>query len=742
MMRARATFAILLLTTLACSSPPSTAPTVEPVAAPLPSSPPETIEEALAAREAGDRAAYESGLRLLAASGEPAVRQKAIVMLALALRDSGGHEEAAGLFEEAAAASPALAPFLLLQGALARDSAGQPDAAARLATQVIASFPASTAVETARIALPRLHALAGDPIAASAAAESIRSLAINELNDSDFLATAEALDRAGLAALAAELRYRLLSEYPAGSATEAIYRSLRALPPSASPIEALDFSALVALADRLGRVNRYDQALDLLARIEERFPQRRDDPQLRFVRTTALFNSRNYDRASAERTPPGDPYHRAIEILRGRAHWRAGRNAEFVRVMESVIDRFPKSKEAATARVQLSKYYSTDENDLVRAAALLREVIAAGEYGRDGENLWSLGWTLIVAGRDEEALKVLDRYLERYPDADYTSNALFWSAKVDARNGRTEASADTFRRLIARYPYSYFSYRARLLTGDTNLPPSAFPSAPPFPSLAIDEPGIAVVDELIAFGLREAAAKELRRLLGKRDDPALAYRLADLYVEIGEPLRANILLQRSFRDVIRRGASGVPPRFWQMVYPLLRRETMVKEADRRGIDPWLAAAVTRQESGFDPNVVSRAGAVGLMQLMPAEAIDLAARSGIGAVSRDDLFDPEINIALGVAELREKIDAMNGNEILAIAAYNAGESSVGRWLAQTSLDDIDVFIESIPFQETRLYVKSVIRNRYEYERVYGRSRGESEGPWPSEPQHNSPHSPPH
>jgi soluble lytic murein transglycosylase len=106
-----------------------------------------------------------------------------------------------------------------------------------------------------------------------------------------------------------------------------------------------------------------------------------------------------------------------------------------------------------------------------------------------------------------------------------------------------------------------------------------------------------------------------------------------------------------------------------------------------------------------------------MQIMPEEAARIASIAGIEGITRERLFDPEENIAVGAAEYSQKLGTMGGNPILAIAAYNAGEQAVGRWIAQTPLDDLDLFVEAIPYAETRLYVKTVTRNRFEYRRIY-------------------------
>jgi soluble lytic murein transglycosylase len=108
-----------------------------------------------------------------------------------------------------------------------------------------------------------------------------------------------------------------------------------------------------------------------------------------------------------------------------------------------------------------------------------------------------------------------------------------------------------------------------------------------------------------------------------------------------------------------------------------------------------------------------------MQIMPEEASRIAVDGGLTAVTREDLFVPEKNIAVGAAEFTQKLAAMDNNRTLAIAAYNAGQGPVQEWLQRTPIEDMDLFIEAIPYAETRLYVKTVTRNRNEYMRIYER-----------------------
>ncbi|HEY5609984.1 MAG TPA: transglycosylase SLT domain-containing protein, partial [Thermoanaerobaculia bacterium] len=459
---------------------------------------------------------------------------------------------------------------------------------------------------------------------------------------------------------------------------------------------------------------------DLIGRILENDPSKASDPVFRYLRAKSLFASRNYERVVAVTTPREDPYYLDTQILRARAYWRTDRNQEFLKILNSIVTEHPKAKQVPAAKVLLAKYSFTDEPDYDKAAKTLQEAIDLGALGEQGENLWTLGWIHTLAHDDEKALAAFEKYLEAYPDADYTSNVLFWSGKVQLRNGRTAERDRAFARLLEMYPFSYYSYRARQIAGiapshDTDNP-YQFPEG-----IGSPDPAVGLIEELLAVGMETEAAREAKKLAATRpDDRALASRLADLYARAGEPLKAIVILQRNFRDIIRHGGRGVPQRFWEILYPRAYWNDVQEAATRRQLNPYLLASIIRQESGYDPNVVSNAGAVGLMQIMPNEITRIAERGALPPMTRADLFDPAKNIEAGAAEVVQKLEAMEGDHIFAIAAYNAGEQAVGRWLAIDANRDVDLFIESIPFNETRLYVKSVLRNQYEYMRIYENS----------------------
>lgn len=686
---------------------------------------PATLEEAEHALRDGHREIYEASLRNMIERGDHDVRRRALVRLAFFYASEKRHTEAAATFRAAAHASPRIAHYLSLRLVDALAAAGNYADAIAVATPLISSPQPAVAAE-ARIRLPELYARSGQTTLAEQSSASLGSVAIDEFSEGVFVRTADALETAGLKPSADSIRLRMLTTYPQSRYTEKIYGQLTA---GDSPLMQLDAQRLLDVAEKLGRYNRYDQALDLLGRIESSSPATAETAYFRYVKLRSLFNSRNYGDAAKITIASSEPFYLAAELLRARAHWRDDQNTMFKTLVETLIRKYPGSKEATEGRILLSKYYVTDEIDYEKSVSNLRTAIASGAKGEQGENIWNLGWTYFLAERHEDALRTFDEYLASYPDADYTTNSLFWSAKIHARLGDTAKRDEYFGRLVSQFPYSYYAYRARQITGAPLYPPDRIEGREPFPELnaavaADAATKLVVVRELLDLGMSGEAARELKATVGAApEDPALAYHLAELYASANEPLKAMGLLQRRFRNIIRHGSSNVPTRFWQLLFPLAYWEQIKRGAAHSGVDPYLMAAIIRQESAFDPSVVSNAGAVGLMQIMPQELDRIAADGNLPPMTRSDLFDPEKVTLVGAAEFKQKLARMDGNTTLAIASYNAGEEAVGRWIAKTPTEDVDVFIDSIPYAETRLYVKNVTRNYFEYRRIYERQPSE-------------------
>lgn len=191
-----------------------------------------------------------------------------------------------------------------------------------------------------------------------------------------------------------------------------------------------------------------------------------------------------------------------------------------------------------------------------------------------------------------------------------------------------------------------------------------------------------------------------------------------------KPLAAVGLVLAAFAALVLAGyrllpawyAESVPAVVARQVYPLEHEATIRETAARHGVDPALVAAVIYQESSFRETVVSESGAIGLMQVTPATAEDIARRTGGVRFETRDLEDPEINIRYGTDQLRHLLERYEGDEAAALAAYHAGPGSVDGWLRAAGSDELE--LADIAFADTRAYVERVGRLRTIYRRAWG------------------------
>ncbi len=291
-----------------------------------------------------------------------------------------------------------------------------------------------------------------------------------------------------------------------------------------------------------------------------------------------------------------------------------------------------------------------------------------------------------------------------------TVAAMYWSGRALWDLGDTARATERWRAIIRRYPSSYYALRALERLGSSlsyTSPSTTEPVIDASWSPAIDR--AALLDRL---GLSVEARFEYDRLarLGEAS-PGTRLGMARLFFERGMVGRAFRLVQ-PVPDV-----ASTP-----MGYPLEEIPSLVEEARRDGVDPFLAAALIRQESLYDFGARSRADARGLMQVMPSLGASLARREGIRDWDVSLLHQPEINIRFGMAHLAEVLNRYPSLP-MALAAYNAGARAAESWMSLPgSGDDTEVFIERIQYVETRDYVRRILRNVAVYRSLYPAEAG--------------------
>ncbi len=218
---------------------------------------------------------------------------------------------------------------------------------------------------------------------------------------------------------------------------------------------------------------------------------------------------------------------------------------------------------------------------------------------------------------------------------------------------------------------------------------------------------------LASLGMAEESRTEMAAARKKAGDKkSLFPGLARIYLEMQDYSSAIALFLQN--RPVKWDKPNLP--LWTAGYPLVYSELVARDTAANGLSEGLIYGLIRAESGFSPAIKSPAGAIGLMQLMPATAKATAREKG--AFDPQRLTVPEFNIKLGTRHFRDLMNDYNGEVIYSIAAYNAGAAAVDRWRKSMKGLKMDEFIESIPYQETRDYVKKVYASAATYRQLYG------------------------
>jgi soluble lytic murein transglycosylase len=224
--------------------------------------------------------------------------------------------------------------------------------------------------------------------------------------------------------------------------------------------------------------------------------------------------------------------------------------------------------------------------------------------------------------------------------------------------------------------------------------------------------------QLLANGaLLDLAVKELRAAAEETKGNWLAPETAHLYADAGRYDIAIETLKKAVPSYFAVDIPSLPRPYWEALFPKPYWIDLKKFSSDNALDPYMVAALIRQESEFNPSAVSRANAVGLMQLLPKVGNSVAKQEKMKHFSNNELFTPGVNMELGTRYFRSMVDKFGSFEY-ALAAYNAGAERVQDWLGQGHYRDPQEFVESIPFTETREYVQAILRNANVYRQLYG------------------------
>jgi soluble lytic murein transglycosylase len=476
----------------------------------------------------------------------------------------------------------------------------------------------------------------------------------------------------------AEEADRLVRERQTGEA-EILYKKL--LNNASDPESRLRF--LTKLGALYLSVRNRNEALPLLEQIAREYPDNAEAPKALYQIGQILWNRHDnaqaleYFKLALDRYP-SSPYVDRAQYAAADIHEYFGRKDDAVQMYSNVVKQFPKSAVRDDAHWRLAWLYYRG-GDLASAAATFKSLADQSKNG-------SLG----VA-------------------------ALYWQARSAEKSGEAETAKQLYRQTFNAGTESYYqelAFRALERMGESLDEPAL---AKPFP-VTESEPVSGEFDfhltrarELAILSLHHLAIAELDEVNAKTKPNG---RLRNVLLR--EYFRSHAY-GRSLNIASQATLSQSERNFYR--YPLAFWELIQQKAEERELDPYLVLALIRQESLFDTRARSPAAALGLMQLIPPTATRVAKQLGLPTPSQEKLFEADVNLTLGTQYLKDLLLRYSNNWHKALAAYNAGEAAVDRWEREIVTDDIEEFVERIPYVETRGYVKLVLRNHLIYKRLY-------------------------
>lgn len=337
------------------------------------------------------------------------------------------------------------------------------------------------------------------------------------------------------------------------------------------------------------------------------------------------------------------------------------------------------------------------------------------------QHFWDKGWAAYTRG-DLGTAKELFRFIsDTYTHPNVRRQSEYWLARCLDRQGQKEEAQAMYQKL-ASAPYEDLYAQHAVTRGAKRTVTRGNPlerEGPDWRELAEKEmpDELELAYELAALSSMRDAFLEVRRNMRRENNRFAHAILADYYHASGNRLLMYGSLRKAWPQLATVEQDTVPRYFFRMYYPMKYSEEIETYSKQHGLDPNLVRGLILQESYYNPEAKSRVGATGLMQLMPPTAKEHATRLRIPfAVSR--LENPKVNVQLGTYHLRMLINLFDGNVYFAVASYNAGQGNVAKWRRAAPRKPTDELLESIPFQETRNYVKRVTLLRSTYARITG------------------------
>ena len=639
--------------------------------------------------------------------GDPA----ALLRAARDAIDQEDYAHADWLYAQLARRHPIVGDYAGLERARLQHGRGRPKEARQIAVRTLGEFSDSPL-------RAELHELVGETLVAErdeAGAREAWAAALSETRDDEQRAAllrqvARSEERSG-EDRAAGITWRLLW-YAHPSSDEAKQASHRL-----DVIEAhLGESLRRAVdwrrrGDQLFRERNNDGALEAYDRALSMGLSDSESRRTRKQRAQTLFRMRRY--------PEAVEAFGALPQTGDTPIWLARSMARADRVPESIAAFEKMAKKSGPNRLR-AHYYAAlllDGRDRDEEARAHFKVLAddPGQGGMSQAALWRLGWSDYRFGRHEKAAARFESLARATGHPIDQLRPRYWHARALEAAGRSGEASRLFSEIAEEYPLAYYGWRARERMGRSELarPRHSIPSG----TSALPAGAIERIRILMEAGLVEAGADETARLTRKARGLNDRVELARLLTSAGDYNRAQRVVVNAYTSSLARGPIQGLEELWWYAWPSAYSGLVdAATSSEHSVEPELVYSIMREESGYRPKVVSPVGARGLLQIMRETGAQLADKTGRPSFDPDDLFDPQTNIELGSFYLFELSQIFPTKLSASIASYNAGPHVVTNWVDGSGTPD-DEWVESIPYSQTRSYVKRVMRSLQAYRLLY-------------------------
>jgi len=431
--------------------------------------------------------------------------------------------------------------------------------------------------------------------------------------------------------------------------------------------------------------------------------------------------------------------HARALYLKGICYRRLNNKATFLGVRDEALRLHPESAFTEQLLYSVANYFET-EGSVSQAQEAYRDVLKYFPRGNYAEpSLLRVAVFSFVQKDYKACLSEFYRFLVDYNESRSAESAIYWIAKCYEKLGDRAHALYLYERAQILLNNSYYGQRAREAAEEFQNQATAanktytgidfdeivhalnsFTAS----QVSITEPSgqaaeaIERARQLMAANLPDLAISELRwGLKSSPDNKAISYVMACAYRIKGDRVGTISTLRRAFPDYTNYLQDNLPGEVWDLLFPKLYGDIVSSYAAKNNLDPNLIFGLIRQESAFNEMALSSANARGLMQILPSTGRMISRKAGVASFNTKMLYRADANIPIGTYYLNSLLKSYNGKVELALAAYNAGNSRVDRWLKTFGTSDMSEFVECIPFSETRDYIKRVFTNKAHYALLY-------------------------